>query len=429
MVKWSSLQSIALPEPSVAHIPYQDRLTGAVRSFLLTYSTNVHPGESVDDLVRIVEQDVRAVKRQVFPDQPMGLNLRLGIQQIDALGSEAERARLAEAMQRTGTFLFTVNGFPLQDFHAPRVKEQVYAPSWADPGRAGCTIKIAHVLDALMPEDETLGSISSLTGCFKPDGDSPERHALMAAQIARVVVELARIAEKSGREIVLGLEPEPFTTAETTPESIAYFQDHLLPRSREALTAAGFAQSRAEDLTRRHLGINLDLCHQAVEFEDIPRSVRDLEAAGIRLAGVHVSAALRVDSPVENEEGLHALRAYDEPRYLHQAMGVDRSGGVVLRAVDLNRLGEVTGEVQALKCHFHVPLFQDPDAPLGTTAGEIEAPLKLILEKDLTRHVSLETYTWNILKQSGAAGTEGLATVHDGIAREFAWCRSLLDLD
>ena len=411
----------------MARIPFQDR------EFLLTYSTNVHPGETLDDLVRIIENDVAAVKRQVFPERAMGLNLRLGTRQIDALQEPPGRERLAGVLAAGDFFLFTVNGFPLRDFHAPRVKEQVYSPSWRDPARADYTIKIARALDALMPpnenENEQVGSISSLTGCFKPDGDSPEVHAAMAAQIARVVVELARIAEHSGREIVLGLEPEPFTTAETTPEFIAYYQDHLLPCSRTALATAGFAAEQCEQIARRHLGINVDLCHQAVEFEDIPASIKALEAAGIRLAGLHISAALRLDHPAENPEGLAALRSYDEPRYMHQTLGADaiRNGRVILRAVDLPELGDVPPRVACLKCHFHVPLFQAADGALATTADEITAPLSYVLDADLTRHISLETYTWNVIMASGAAGgapgseSEQVAGVHDGIAREFKW--------
>ena len=101
----------------MAHTPYKDR------DFLLSYSTNVHPGESVDDLVDVVRKDVAAVKSAAFPDAAMGLNLRLGMKQLDALASAAERDRLAEAMADTNTFLFTVNNPELIHFTYQRYLE------------------------------------------------------------------------------------------------------------------------------------------------------------------------------------------------------------------------------------------------------------------------------------------------------------------
>jgi hypothetical protein len=102
---------------------------------------------------------------------------------------------------------------------------------------------------------------------------------------------------------------------------------------------------------------------------------------------------------------------------------------VVFSIADLHELGEVPPEVDTLRCHFHVPLFQPADGPLGTTAGEIRAPLSFILEKDLTRHVILETYTWAILKEDLARGGQGIGSVHEGIARELRWCMDLLGMN
>ena len=43
----------------------------------LTYCTNVHPGESWDDVRGHLERDVPAVQERVCPDQPFGVGLRL----------------------------------------------------------------------------------------------------------------------------------------------------------------------------------------------------------------------------------------------------------------------------------------------------------------------------------------------------------------
>ena len=56
---------------------------------------------------------------------------------------------------------YTFNGFPYSDFHQPVVKHDVYLPTWAEPDRLAYTIKLAHVLDAILPTDE-VGTISTL---------------------------------------------------------------------------------------------------------------------------------------------------------------------------------------------------------------------------------------------------------------------------
>src|SRR5205814_6124709 len=112
------------------------------------------------------------------------------------------------------------------------------------------------------------------------------------------------------------------------------------------------------DEVRTHLGVCYDVCHQAVEFEDVAASVRALDAAGVRINKVHISCALQLDDPARNVEGRAALKRYVEPRYLHQTMAL-APDGVIARAVDLTEelVDRPAGEVVAAKTwrvHFHV---------------------------------------------------------------------------
>ncbi len=50
------------------------RLTGDAGH--LTYCTNIHPGETWDDLLGLLGTSVPAVKRLVCPDRPFGIGLR-----------------------------------------------------------------------------------------------------------------------------------------------------------------------------------------------------------------------------------------------------------------------------------------------------------------------------------------------------------------
>src|SRR5690606_20012723 len=101
----------------------------------------------------------------------------------------------------------------------------------------------------------------------------------------------------TGRTIRLAIEPEPFCVLETTPETLRFFS-----RLRERAADSGVLE-----IAERHLGVCYDVCHQAVEYEDIVASIGQLASAGIRINKLHITCALQLDRPDENTEGREAL--------------------------------------------------------------------------------------------------------------------------
>ena len=55
----------------------------------------------------------------------------------------------------------------------------------------------------------------------------------------------------------------------------------------------GLKTPQAEDALRQHLGVCLDACHAAVEFEDPDDVLSTLRNAGIRILKIQLSAGLR----------------------------------------------------------------------------------------------------------------------------------------
>ena len=75
------------------------------------------------------------------------------------------------ALQRTGQYCFTLNGFPYGGFHATSVKAGVFQPTWADTARCDYTIDLATILAEFLPDDVSVGSISTLPlgrSCARP---------------------------------------------------------------------------------------------------------------------------------------------------------------------------------------------------------------------------------------------------------------------
>jgi hypothetical protein len=287
------------------------------------------------------------------------------------------------------------------------VKLEVYRPTWLEGARVEYTLAAARALAQLAPEG-AVAPISTLPGSCKEFGDGPEVRRAIAQNLARVAVELSRLREQTGREIVLCLEPEPFGTIETSEEAVRFFGDEVFGAAGvAAFVAAGGARVEAAETLRRHVGVCFDACHQAVEFEDAKRAVQRLLDAGIRIGKVQLSSALRVVAPARSDERRDALARFDEPRYLHQSFARNEDGSL-LRKLDLSGFlalpPQDAARVEEARIHFHVPIDRAEIGPLGTTRDFL---LEVI--EAARAHADcfeVETYTFPVLP--GGPGDRGL---------------------
>jgi hypothetical protein len=379
----------------------------------LGYCTNVHPGEALADVRHTLETDVCAVRDRVAPGRPFGLGLRLGNDAATTLATDAAaRADFVAQLERDALYVFTVNGFPYGDFAAQRVKAEVYRPDWRDPERRAYTRRVAEVLAAL-PGPGTR-TISTVAGGFKPETASPEDRRALVAGLLGSAQDLAEIADRTGVSIRLCLEPEPFTTLETTAEVIELFTRDLLPSGEAA---------------RRHLGLCYDCCHQAVQFEDPVESLRALAAAGVPIGKVQVSSALVLPHPAD-PEARAALFDFIEPRFLHQVVGRFAGAGALRRAVDLPEVradAAAWALAESWRCHFHVPIGWAGGERLSTTRADWQAAVRHAAATGLTTHFEVETYTWGVLP--AAERSAHLAAAGGGLTAALAdELRALIDV-
>ncbi len=351
----------------------------------LSYCTNVHPGRSLLEVEEGLDRYTVPVGREL--GQPLAAGLWLARAVVEeTLQDPAGVARFADGLRRRELTCHTLNAFPYGDFHSERVKENVYLPDWTKRERLDYTVNCARVLAGLLPEGVDEGSISTLPLGFREFRQPPEFRDACARQLSACADALARLFDETGKTIRLAIEPEPCCVIETTPEAIDFF--HRLQR----------LDSPA---VQTHLGVCFDVCHQAVEFEDVAESIRMLDREGIRINKLHASCALQLDDPQHNTAGRAALKRFVEPRYLHQTIAVTRDGRRV-RAVDLTREmidspSEEFLSAERWRVHFHVPVDAERIGPLATTRAALRAALAAIAALDYAPHLECETYTWDVL--------------------------------
>lgn len=397
-------------------------ITQGTRSHPFGYEMNAHPASTVSDLRSAIDDFVVPVRDRVCPGESFAIAPHIGQSLAGQLSRKGVAESVGEHLRDLGLHLYTVNAFPLKDFHAKRVKEQVYLPSWAHVARANTTCRIADVLVRMAPDSRHL-TISTLGGGYRPAGDSTATHEKMADGYLKVVAHLARIEQHTGIFIALNAEPEPDTTFECAEDVIAFWKQHLQPRLPDLARLLGCHRSRAEGLLRRHWTVNLDACHSAVLFRSPVEDWRRLDRAGIIVGKVHITSAIALPNPGRSPAAYDELLQHIEPRYLHQSAARMKDGNVVrladlpdIRQQDLSTISEI-------RTHFHVPLSGARHGKLHTTRKEATALLKEALRRqEQAPHIAIETYTWPLLTR-GVKKSEQRKRLVDGITAEMRWAR------
>ncbi|MCZ4602989.1 metabolite traffic protein EboE [Streptomyces sp. Lzd4kr] len=368
----------------------------------LAYCTNVHPAETLDGVLAQLRDHCEPVRRRLGRDR-LGIGLWLAKDAAHALVTDPSALRgLRTELDRRGLEVVTLNGFPYEGFGAEEVKYRVYKPDWADPERLEHTTALARVLAGLLPDDVTEGSISTLPLAWRTAYDD---HRAETARVAlRTLAErLDALAELTGRDIRVGLEPEPGCIVETTADALA------------PLAAIGHDR----------IGICVDTCHLATSFEDPLPALDALTEARVPVVKSQLSAALHAEHP-HLPEVREALAAFDEPRFLHQTRTATAAG---LRGTDdLGQAldGEALPDASPWRAHFHVPLHAAPAAPLTSTRDVLKGALARLVggPHPLTRHLEVETYTWQALPAELRPRARSQLT--EGIAAELTLARDLL---
>lgn len=360
----------------------------------LAYCTNVHPAEDVDGVIGQLERFAAPVRAELGTTR-LGVGLWLAAPAARELaGDDAALARLRAALERLGLEAVTFNGFPYQGFHDEVVKRRVYVPDWTSAERREFTLALARILARLLPEDVEEGSVSTLPLAWR-EGFGAEEARAARAELGATVEALRRLAEETGKRVRVAVEPEPGCAIETV---------------------AGLVEGIA-GLDEQAVGICLDACHSAVQFERPAAALAELEAAGVPIVKMQASAALRVE-PARIEE----LADFVEPRFLHQTRTLAEAEVRGVDDLDEALDGGLPRD-EEWRVHFHVPVHLDEGR---TTQPQLRELLDGVLggSRARTRHLELETYTWSVMPGELRPDTD--AALVDGLARELSWLRDEL---
>ncbi|WP_193211038.1 metabolite traffic protein EboE [Luteolibacter marinus] len=367
----------------------------------LAYCTNIHPAEDWPSTFRALDTHAMKVRHLVAPYEAYAIGLRLSAKAATELLRGDELAKFKDWLAAKNAYVFTINGFPYGDFHGTRVKRNVFRPDWSDPARLEYTKELFTIVSELVPEGID-GSVSTLPGSFK---EFEADESLIRENLIELAGFVDALSDISGRDLHLGLEPEPRGHFENTEETLRFF-DRLL------------GDAGDHEMIKRRIGINYDCCHFALQYEEARDSLNALRGEGLRISKIHLSSALALDPRVPH--AVDALRKFDEPTYLHQVLARHPDGRIE-RFTDLPdgiaSLDTPDGrDAEQWRVHFHIPLDAAPAEPLRSTRQHSRDALELAKEvPGLCSHWEIETYTWGVLPQ------DMQRPVEEQIAAEYRW--------
>lgn len=384
----------------------------------LTYCTNIHAADGWDAVYANVRRFGPALKARFSPDAPFGLGLRLSARDAQELAA-GPLGELKRFLGDEGLYVAIINGFPHGSFHRSVVKADVYAPDWRDQARVDYTLTLIDILRELVPADIDAG-VSTVPLTYKSwlGDDDEDAWDLMVSNVVTVAERLAAIRQRDGKIIHLDIEPEPDCALENTRDTIAFFERQLVAKGVPRLARSlGVGTGPAERVLRDHVRLCFDCCHFSVEHEDPLAALGEFHRAGIQIGRVQLSSALQVHMPGDVAAGdmvADRLRPFADATYLHQVIA--ERDGRLQHFPDLDvAIGARASAPGEWHIHFHVPLFTSEYNGLGSSQHDVRAVLLAARAQRFTRHLEIETYTWDVLP--GQLKVDLL----ESIAREYEW--------
>jgi sugar phosphate isomerase/epimerase len=362
----------------------------------LGYAATVHPAAELDELVAGLDACAGAV-RSALGVQVLGVGLWFPHRLADRLAnSPTALSKLRRALHRNRLEVVTLSGTPHAKFTDKVVGTKLYCPDWTDPERLRYTLDLIDVLAELLPTDAPYGSISTVPLGWRVPW-SKQRNRAAREAIDRVEQHLARTETRTGRTIRIAVETEPGCVLEMIGQAAAWLDRYSSPYG---------GTSR--------IGLGLDTCHLAVQFEDPAESFELLWRAGVDVVKAQLSVAPTLVDP-SDASGRYLLGQLGRPKYLRQ---VREWGGPGVD--DVAQSSELSGHA-AWRMHAHLAAHAAPPDPLSATTGVLDECLTRLVGggHPLTHHLESEVYVWPRVPRTQQ-------TLAKRIAKELAWLRDRL---
>lgn len=392
----------------------------------LTYCSNIHPGEKWDDHFAALQQTVPYIRQQLAPGSAFALGLRIANEASIELSKPERLAEFKAWLDEQNVFVPIINGFPYGGFHNTTVKDHVHTPDWTTTDRRDYTIRLFDILVQLLPDNRD-GGVStpplSYRLWWKGQTELSKTIDIATGHILEVLDHLINIKTTTGKTLHLDIEPEPDGILDNVADFVNWYRDVLLPKGIDYLIQKhSFSQEKAKETILEHIQLCYDICHAAVAYEEPETILKSLNQIGIKTGRIQVSSALKVKFDTNPTEKYEAIKAFDEPVYLHQVIAKSQDGSKISYPDLPEALAAWSQTDQSeWRVHFHVPLFIDHYGVLESTQNEIVKTLAFQRAQPFSNYMEVETYTWGVLPEAIQK------PIGESIVREIKWVQDVIN--
>ena len=362
----------------------------------LGYCATAHPAGDLDGLIAGLDGCAGTVRKELGVPT-LGIGLWFPSRLADRLAnSPAALSKLRRSLKRNRLEVVTLNGIPHTDFKDKVVGTKLFCPDWTEPERLRYTLDLIEVLAELLPTDASYGSVATMPLAWRIPWSKARNRAAREA-FDRVEQHLARTEHRTGRTIRLAVETVPGCVLEMIGQGAGWLDRYSSPYG---------GASR--------IGLGLDACHLAVQFEKPADAFELLWRAGVDVVKAQLSVAPTLVDPAD-AKGRYVLGQLGTPKYLRQ---VREWGGPGVD--DVAQSYELSGHA-AWRMHAHLPAHSAPPGPLSASTAVLDDCLTRLVGggHPLTHHLESEVYAW-----PHAPRTQ--RQLAKRIAKELAWLRDRL---
>lgn len=397
----------------------------------ISHAGQISPVTSFADVQAMMAASLAPINRAIGEQSPVPVSVRLSLAALadDRLTAES----LAAELHAHGLTLAGISGVGIQ---AGR-KGAIHVPDWRTEERLGFMFRASNLAADVLtgawdespgqPEEPVPSTFSLTTNALSHrsmvDVDMPGNWAALTLNVVRVVQHLIGIRERTGITIHMDLEVEPGSLLRNTDDIERFYRNWLLTRGAAMLSDRMQVEgSTAAEEILRHVRLALDTAHAAVVFDDPETSLDRLQAMGIMIGRLQVSAALEVTVPDDPAELVSHLQQLSSDTLLQQVWAM-RDGEIVARHEDLPdavaAIGKSAGHTWRI--HTHAPLLADRFGIYRATRDVAAAWLRGVVARGMEPPlIELRSANWALLPADDRAPLEEL------ISHEASWVRQVL---
>jgi hypothetical protein len=359
----------------------------------LSYCTNIHFGESWEEVFYILKFHSRKLRNAFLKMDQFGIGLRLSNSSIINLSKSSFFFDFLFWLKINNFYIKSVNGFPYSFFGSNYIKDNVYLPDWSNFKRYIYSRRIIILFSNFLNKNN-FGGISTLPLSYKYFFCNYSYNNLYIKSIKylySLLILLNDIYVNNKIFIHLDIEPEPDCVVSNTLDYINFFKKWLLDR-----IILYFLKKKIHMFILNYFRICFDICHSSVEFESICQSFNSIFLFNIKFGKFQISSSLKIDKM--NFYNSYVFSYLPETPYIHQVYGKTFYDNIITyKDISLAHILLYKKKIVEYRIHYHVPIFFDKYEIFESTQQYIIEFFKLLKKRNAFYIFEIETYTFDIL--------------------------------